>query len=129
MVSYFSKDLAENEAATTVTQVSNVKTVQGDLAAAWREGEIKQTTPAWRLAVLVVDKTMEWHQPLVAGHQTPVESTDGLDFSRQAWETWELSGDHRPKWGVAVHRLDGQNGAAVDLRGASVLNFVAPMPE
>src|ERR1700704_3935750 len=39
MVSYFTKDLAENNARGVVNKVSDVKLLQGDLAEAWREGD------------------------------------------------------------------------------------------
>src|SRR3954453_17874081 len=39
MVSYFSKDLAENNARNDINKVSDVKLLQGDLAEAWREGD------------------------------------------------------------------------------------------
>src|SRR6202163_1939212 len=57
MVSYFTKDLAENKARNVINKVSDVKLLQGDLAEAWREGDTDYASVAMRFSL--VDKTLD----------------------------------------------------------------------
>jgi predicted lipid-binding transport protein (Tim44 family) len=91
MVSYFTKDLAENKARNDINKVSNVKLLQGDLAEAWREGETDFASVAMRFSL--VDKTLErGSDRLVAGSDTPIEATEVWTFVRPRGASWELSG-------------------------------------
>src|SRR4051794_7919338 len=90
MVSYFSKDLAENKARNDVNKVSDVKLLQGDLAEAWREGDSDYASVAMRFSL--VDKTLERATGrLVAGSDKPTEATEVWTFVRQRGGNWELS--------------------------------------
>ncbi|MET0970817.1 MAG: Tim44-like domain-containing protein [Tardiphaga sp.] len=90
MVSYFTKDLAENKARNDINKVSNVKLLQGDLAEAWREGETDYASVAMRFSL--VDKTLErGTDRLVAGSDTPIEATEVWTFVRPRGASWELS--------------------------------------
>src|ERR1700681_932189 len=72
MVSYFTKDLAENKARNVINKVSDVKLLQGDLAEAWREGDTDYASVAMRFSL--VDKTIERGTgKLVAGSDAPGE--------------------------------------------------------
>src|SRR5262249_41532283 len=51
ILSYFSEDLAANASKGVVNRVSNVKLLQGDLAEAWREGDIDYATVAMRYSL------------------------------------------------------------------------------
>src|SRR2546430_2455455 len=57
MLSYFAEDLAANASRGVVNQISDVKLVQGDLAEAWREGNVEYATVAMRFAL--IDKTVD----------------------------------------------------------------------
>jgi predicted lipid-binding transport protein (Tim44 family) len=90
MVSYFTKDLAENKAKNDINKVSNVKLLQGDLAESWREGDTDYATVAMRFAL--VDKTLErGTDRIVAGSETPIEVTEVWTFVRPRGASWEVS--------------------------------------
>jgi predicted lipid-binding transport protein (Tim44 family) len=90
MVSYFTKDLAENKAKNDINKVSNVKLLQGDLAESWREGDTDYASVAMRFAL--IDKTLErGTDRLVAGSETPIEATEVWTFVRPKAANWELS--------------------------------------
>src|ERR1700712_2657720 len=90
MVSYFTRDLAENNARNDVNKVSDVKLLQGDLAEAWREGETDYASVAMRFSL--IDKTIERSTGrLVGGSETPVEVTEVWTFARQRGGKWEVS--------------------------------------
>jgi predicted lipid-binding transport protein (Tim44 family) len=90
MVSYFTKDLAENKARNDINKVSDVKLLQGDLAEAWREGDTDYASVAMRFSL--IDKTIERTSGrLVAGSEQPVEATEVWTFVRPRGANWELS--------------------------------------
>src|SRR6195952_4779893 len=90
MVSYFTKDLAENNARNDVNKVSDVKLLQGDLAEAWREGETDYASVAMRFSL--IDKTIERSTGrLVGGSEQPTEATEVWTFVRPRGASWELS--------------------------------------
>jgi len=90
MVSYFTKDLAENKANNDVNKVSDVKLLQGDLAEAWREGDTDYASVAMRFSL--VDKTLERGTGrLVSGSEKPIEATEVWTFVRPRGASWELS--------------------------------------
>jgi predicted lipid-binding transport protein (Tim44 family) len=90
MVSYFSKDLAENRARNTINKTSDVKLLQGDLAEAWREGDTDYASVAMRFSL--VDKTIERGTGrLVEGSDQPAEVTEVWTFLRPRGGGWELS--------------------------------------
>src|SRR6202165_4366085 len=90
MVSYFTKDLAENKARNVINKVSDVKLLQGDLAEAWREGDTDYASVAMRFSL--VDKTIDRATGrLVAGSEAPAEATEVWTFVRPRGANWELS--------------------------------------
>jgi predicted lipid-binding transport protein (Tim44 family) len=90
MVSYFTEDLAKNNAQGDVNKVSDVKLLQGDLAEAWREGETDYASVAMRFSL--VDKTIERTTGrLVGGSEQPTEATEVWTFVRPRGTSWELS--------------------------------------
>jgi predicted lipid-binding transport protein (Tim44 family) len=90
MVSYFTKDLAENKARNDINKVSDVKLLQGDLAESWREGDTDYASVAMRFSL--IDKTLERTSGrLVAGSETPTEATEVWTFVRPRGANWELS--------------------------------------
>jgi predicted lipid-binding transport protein (Tim44 family) len=90
MVSYFTRDLQENQARNQVNKVSDVKLLQGDLAEAWREGDTDYASVAMRFSL--VDKTLDRNTGhLVAGSEQPSEATEVWTFVRPRGANWELS--------------------------------------
>jgi predicted lipid-binding transport protein (Tim44 family) len=90
MLSYFSEQLSENASRGVVNKVSNVKLLQGDLAEAWREGNVDYATVAMRFAL--VDRTIDRASGrLVDGSETPQEVTELWTFMRSGHGNWLLS--------------------------------------
>jgi predicted lipid-binding transport protein (Tim44 family) len=90
MVSYFTRDLAENKASNDINKVSDVKLLQGDLAEAWREGDTDYASVAMRYSL--VDKTLERTTGrLVEGSDQPEQVTEVWTFVRPRGADWELS--------------------------------------
>src|SRR4030088_2791671 len=90
MVSYFTRDLQENQARNQVNKVSDVKLLQGDLAEAWREGESDYASVAMRFSL--IDKTLDRNTgQMVAGSEQPTQATEVWTFVRPGGAKWELS--------------------------------------
>jgi predicted lipid-binding transport protein (Tim44 family) len=90
MLSYFSEQLSENASRGVVNQVSDVKLEQGDLAEAWREGNVEYATVAMRFRL--VDRTIDRASGrLVDGSDSPQEVTELWTFMRAGHGNWLLS--------------------------------------
>ena len=90
MLSYFSEQLSENASRGVVNDVSNVKLLQGDLAEAWREGNVEYATVAMRFEL--VDKTIDRATGrIVEGSDAPQEVTELWTFMRAPGGHWLLS--------------------------------------
>jgi predicted lipid-binding transport protein (Tim44 family) len=90
MVSYFTKDLAANNARGVVNKVSGVKLLQGDLAESWRERETDYASVAIRFAF--IDQTIDRASGRqVDGSDQPAEATEVWTFQRRRGSGWELS--------------------------------------
>jgi predicted lipid-binding transport protein (Tim44 family) len=90
MLSYFSEQLSENASRGVVNQVSGVKLLQGDLAEAWREGNVEYATVAMRFRL--VDRTIERASGrVVDGSESPQEVTELWTFMRAGHGNWLLS--------------------------------------
>jgi predicted lipid-binding transport protein (Tim44 family) len=90
MVSYVTDDMAGYKSRNEVNVVSDVKLLQGDLAEAWREGDIDYASVAMRYAF--VDKTLDRSTGrLVKGSEQPTEVTEVWTFLRPQGASWELS--------------------------------------
>ena len=73
-----------------VNQISDVKLVQGDLAEAWREGNVEYATVAMRFAL--IDKTVDRASGrVVEGSAEPQEATELWTFMRTSGGQWLLS--------------------------------------
>lgn len=88
MVSYFSEDLAQNASRGVVNRISDVKLVQGDLAEAWREGNVEYATVAMRFSLndTMVDRASG---RVVEGG--PQEVAEAWTFRRTGGGPWILS--------------------------------------
>lgn len=90
MVSYFERDLEQNQARGVVNKVSGTKLLQGDLAEAWREGDTDYATVAMRFSL--VDKTVERSTGrVVEGGDQPQQVTEIWTFQRHPGSNWQLS--------------------------------------
>ena len=90
MFSYLSEELADHASRGVVARLSGVKLLQGDLAEAWREGDVEYATVAMRYEL--VDQTIERASGrVVEGEVTPVEVTELWTFMRGRGGTWLLS--------------------------------------
>jgi predicted lipid-binding transport protein (Tim44 family) len=90
MLSYFAEDLAKNASRGVVNQVSDVKLLQGDLAEAWREGDVEYATVAMRFSL--VDVTVErLSGRVVEGDEHPTQVTELWTFMRSRGGGWVLS--------------------------------------
>jgi predicted lipid-binding transport protein (Tim44 family) len=90
VVSYFAEELAANASHGVVNQVSDVKLLQGDLAEAWREGNVEYASVAMRYGL--IDKTVDRASGrVVEGSAEPQETTEVWTFMRTAGGQWLLS--------------------------------------
>ncbi len=88
MVSYYSEDLAANASRGLVNRISDVKLLQGDLAEAWREGDVDYASVAMRYSLndTMVDPASG---RVVEGG--PDEATEVWTFMRVRGGKWLVS--------------------------------------
>ena len=91
MLSYFAEELAENTSRGVVNRVSDVKLLQGDLAEAWRDGNVEYASVAMRFSL--VDATVDRASGrVVEGSATqPTQATELWTFMRAGHGAWLLS--------------------------------------
>ncbi len=91
MLSYFAEQLAANASRGVVNRVSGVKLLQGDLAEAWREGNVEYASVAMRFSS--IDRTVDRATGrVVEGSDVePTEATELWTFLRAARGSWMLS--------------------------------------
>jgi len=89
MLSYFSEQLSENASRSLVNRVSGVKLLQGDLAEAWREGNVEYATVAMRFAL--TDSMVERSSGRTVEGGSPGEVTEVWTFMRTRGGHWLLS--------------------------------------
>lgn len=92
MFGFFDEDLSGNAGKGLVDRVSDVKLLQGDLAEAWREGNLDYATVAMRFS-LVNALYERASGKVVEGDATvPQEVTEHWTFVRPRGGAWKLSG-------------------------------------
>lgn len=91
MLSYFSEDLSENASRGVTNQVGTPKLLQGDLAEAWREGNVEYATVAMRyeLTDALVDRATG--RVIEGDPSRPSEVTELWTFLRSQGGKWILS--------------------------------------
>lgn len=90
MLSYFAEDLSRNTSRGVVNKVSDVRLLNGDLAEAWREGDIDYATVAMRFSL--VDRFVERaSERLVEGSAQPQTVTELWTFTRARGGQWLLA--------------------------------------
>ncbi len=88
MLSYYSEELAQNQARGVVNRITDVKLLQGDLSEAWREGGDEYATVAMRYSLddRYVDRATG---KLI--EQGPAEAVELWTFRRGSGGSWVLS--------------------------------------
>ena len=89
MVSYFSEQLEANASRGLINRVSDVKLLQGDLAEAWREGDVDYATVAMHFAL--TDSMVERAGGRLVEGGSPSEVTELWTFMRARAGDWLLS--------------------------------------
>jgi predicted lipid-binding transport protein (Tim44 family) len=91
MLSYFAEELAKNASRGVVNRIRNVKLLKGDVAEAWREGQVAYATVAMHFSL--IDETIERATGRVVegDPNRPVEVTELWTFMRTASGSWLLS--------------------------------------
>jgi predicted lipid-binding transport protein (Tim44 family) len=89
MLSYFSEQLAENASRGVVNKVEDVRLEQGDLAEAWREGDVEYATVAMRFSL--TDRIIDRARGRTVDGGTPAEITELWTFMRARGGEWLLS--------------------------------------
>ncbi|WP_410369452.1 Tim44 domain-containing protein [Chelatococcus asaccharovorans] len=91
VVAFMAEDLASTAAEGHVNRLSDVKLLQGDLAEAWREGDVDYATVAMRFSL--IDTTLDREtNKIVEGHaDVPTEATELWTFRRSKGGKWMLS--------------------------------------
>lgn len=94
MLSYLSRDLAENKKKNVRSEVADVRLLQGDLAEAWTEDGSDYATVAMRFSMIdaLVDRTTG--QVVSGDRNAPQEMTEVWTFRRDHRESergWQLS--------------------------------------
>ncbi len=89
MLSYFGEELAKSASRGLTNRISDVKLLQGDLAEAWREGDVDYATVAMRYGL--VDQMVDRNGRVVEGDERPSEITELWTFLRSRGGHWLLS--------------------------------------
>jgi predicted lipid-binding transport protein (Tim44 family) len=89
MLSYFSEQLAENASRGLVNKISDAKLEQGDLAEAWREGDVEYATVAMRFSL--TDRMVERTSGRTVEGGEADEVTELWTFMRARAGGWLLS--------------------------------------
>ena len=97
MVSYLSEELAKNASKGVVNRISDVKLLQGDLAEAWREGDVEYATVAMRYALKDTYVDRASGRVVEGDPQHPTEATELWTFMRSRGGAWLLSAIQQPQ--------------------------------
>jgi predicted lipid-binding transport protein (Tim44 family) len=90
IMSYLAEELGQNATRGVRNQVTDVQMIEGDVAEAWREGDLEFATAAMRYSSrdVLVDRESG---ALVEGDDRPTETTELWTFVRRQGEPWKLS--------------------------------------
>lgn len=94
MLSYFSRDLADDKGQGVRHEVSDVKLLQGDLAESWQEPGVDYATVAMRFSLIDVALDRTTGRVVSGSRETPDEVTEVWTFQRDhrsMAEGWKLS--------------------------------------
>lgn len=90
IMSYLAEELGQNATNGVRNQVADVQMLEGDVAEAWREGDLEYATAAMRYSSrdVMVDRESG---AVVQGDDRPTETTELWTFVRRAGEPWKVS--------------------------------------
>lgn len=90
IMGYLAEELGQNATRGLRNQVTDVQMLEGDVAEAWREGELEYATAAMRYSSrdVMVDRQTG---VVVEGDDKPTETTELWTFVRRPGEDWKLS--------------------------------------
>jgi len=91
MASYFAEELAQNSNRGVVNKLSDVRLLQGDLAEAWREGNVEYATVAMRFSLIDATVDRATNRVVEGDPNRPVEATEIWTFTRSRGGRWLLS--------------------------------------
>jgi len=91
MYGYFAEELASNKASGRLNKLSDVKLLQGDLAEAWREGNVDYATVAMRYGMIDYTVDRNTNQVIEGDPSRPDEVVELWTFTRQPGGNWLLS--------------------------------------
>ncbi|KAA0681875.1 TIM44-like domain-containing protein [Roseomonas genomospecies 6] len=91
MASYFTEELTANHNRGVVNRLSDVRLLQGDLAEAWREGNVEYATVAMRFSLTDVTVDRASNRVVEGDPNRPVEATEIWTFTRPRGGRWVLS--------------------------------------
>ena len=91
MASYFAEELAQNSNRGVVNKLSDVRLLQGDLAEAWREGNVEYATVAMRFSLIDATVDRATNRVVEGDPNRPVEATEIWTFTRPRGGRWVLS--------------------------------------
>ncbi len=91
MASYFAEELAQNSNRGVVNKLSDVRLLQGDLAEAWREGNVEYATVAMRFSLIDATVDRATNRVVDGDPNRPVEATEIWTFTRPRGGRWLLS--------------------------------------
>ena len=89
MVAFFTQDMQQNRARNQVNKVSDTKLLQGDLAEAWREGNVDYATVAMRFAL--TDRMVDRASGRTVEGDEHGKATELWTFMRANGGNWLLS--------------------------------------
>jgi predicted lipid-binding transport protein (Tim44 family) len=92
MFGFFDEDLSGNAQKGLVDRVSDVKLLQGDLAEAWREGNLDYATVAMRFSLINALYERASGKVVEGDATVPQEVTEHWTFVRPRGGEWKLSG-------------------------------------
>ncbi|KPF62394.1 hypothetical protein IP69_20630 [Bosea sp. AAP35] len=92
MFGFFDEDLSGNAQKGLVDRVSDVKLLQGDLAEAWREGNLDYATVAMRFSLINALYERASGKVVEGDATVPQEVTEHWTFVRPRGGAWKLSG-------------------------------------
>ena len=92
MFGFFDEDLSGNARKGLVDRVSDVKLLQGDLAEAWREGNLDYATVAMRFSLINALYERAGGKVVEGDATVPQEVTEHWTFVRPRGGAWKLSG-------------------------------------
>lgn len=91
IMGYLAEELGQNATQGLRNEVTNVRMLEGDVAEAWREGDVDYATAALRYAAHDVMRSRDTGAVVEGDPAEDVETTELWTFTRRRGEPWKLS--------------------------------------